>query len=51
MKEMTVEQYEARVASLTPREHVEAEFNAGIIGMRWILRYIKGWLKFKLKRH
>lgn len=51
MKEMTVDQYEARVASLTPRERVEAEFNAGIIGMRWILRYIKGWLKFKLKCH
>lgn len=51
MKEMTVDQYEARVASVTPRERVEAEFNAGIIGMRWILRYLKGWFKFKLKRH
>ena len=33
-----------------PRERVLAEFNTGAIGLRWIIKYFKGWLKYKLKK-
>ena len=32
------------------RERVAAEFDSGMIGLRWIWRFFKGWLRFKLKR-
>lgn len=32
------------------RERVAAEFDSGLIGLRWILRFFKGWLRFKIKR-
>jgi len=34
-----------------PRERVAVEFDCGRIGLRWILRYFKGWLRFKFKRN
>ncbi|MBQ8309724.1 MAG: glycosyltransferase family 2 protein [Clostridia bacterium] len=34
-----------------PRERVATEFACGMIGFRWIVRYFKGWLKFKFKRN
>ncbi len=33
-----------------PRERVATEFDLGLIGFRWILRYFKGWLRFKFGR-
>ena len=33
-----------------PREKVLFEFKAGMIGFRWIIKYLRAWLKFKLKR-
>ncbi len=35
---------------LSHREYVAAEFDCGMIGLRWIVRYFKGWLRFKWKR-
>ena len=37
--------------AILPRERVEAEFDCGMIGFRWILRYLKCWIRFKLKRN
>jgi glycosyltransferase involved in cell wall biosynthesis len=34
-----------------PRERVAKEFDCGRIGLRWIIRYLKGWLRFKIKRN
>ncbi len=34
---------------LEARERVAAEFDVGMIGFRWIVRYLKGWLRFKFK--
>ncbi len=42
------EQYFQRRRDRLPREIVAAEFDAGRIGMRWIFRYLRGWLRFKL---
>ena len=33
-----------------PRDTVADEFAAGRIGLRWIFKYFKNWLKYKLKR-
>ena len=36
---------------IAPRERVCAEFDCGMIGLRWIVRYFKGWLNYKLQRN
>jgi len=36
---------------MEPRERVAAQFDCGMIGLRWIVRYFKGWLKFKIQRN
>ncbi len=33
-----------------PRERVATEFDIGLIGFRWIMRYFRGWLSFKFRR-
>ncbi len=33
---------------LVPRDRVAAEFASGRIGLRWVLKYIKNWLRYKL---
>ncbi len=48
--QMNAEQYFAYRRNVLPREQVAAEFDCGRIGFRWILRYFKGWLRFKLTR-
>lgn len=48
--QMNAEQYFAYQRGVLPRERVAAEFDCGRIGFRWILRYFKGWLRFKLTR-
>lgn len=46
----TADEYLQAINCTLPRERVEAEFNAGLIGFRWIVKYFKSWLKFKFKR-
>ncbi len=38
------------VDRVPPRDRVAAEFDAGMIGLRYILRYFRAWLRFKIKR-
>ncbi len=38
------------VEAVPMRDRVAAEFDAGMIGLRYILRYFLSWLRFKLKR-
>ena len=47
---MSVDEYlEFRAATL-PREHVLLEFECGRLGLRWVIKYFKAWLKFKFKK-
>lgn len=47
---LSPEQYLRRRRDRLPREIVAAEFDAGKIGMRWLLRYLRSWIRFKLHR-
>ena len=47
---MDADSYFEYCRTLTPRERVEAEFDCGMIGFRWILRYFACWLRYKLKK-
>ena len=42
--------YMNAAANLTPRDRVLLEFDAGLIGFKWIIKYLRAWLKYKLKR-
>ncbi len=46
---MSPEQFFDHQRELDSRDRVAAEFDCGMIGLRWIWRYFKGWLRFKLK--
>ena len=37
-------------ASVSPREKVLWEFEGGTIGFRWIIKYFKKWLKYKIRK-
>lgn len=38
------------MASIPPRERVLAEFESGGIGLIWIMKYFKAWIKYKLSK-
>ena len=50
MCEMTAAQYSSMQGSILARERVLAEFDAGMIGFRWIIAYFKAWLRFKRQK-
>lgn len=41
--------FDAR-ASILPREQVLFEFQSGRIGIRWAIKYVAAWLRFKMKK-
>lgn len=47
---MTADEYIECRNSTLPRERVLVEFENGMIGMKWIIKYFKAWLKYKFKR-
>ena len=50
LSSLDVVSYMNAAANLTPRDRVLLEFDAGLIGFKWIIKYLRAWLKYKLKR-
>lgn len=47
---MRADEYFECQREILPRRRVEAEFDCGMIGLSWIVKYFKAWFRFKIKR-
>ena len=47
-RECTAQTYFLQMGELNHREIVLQEYRAGLIGFRYILKYAKAWLEYKM---
>ena len=48
--DMTVDEFLEIRGSTPARDTVLFEFEYGMLGLRWIVKYFKAWIKYKFKK-